>query len=68
VPAFRCAERFEPFLPLGLGFAAGAMLVVAVVELLPDAAKDMHPALALAVTVVSFGIMGMAQWEINGVI
>jgi hypothetical protein len=44
------------------------MLVVAVVELLPDAAKDMHPALALAVTVVSFGIMGMAQWEINGVI
>eukprot|EP00613_Pedinella_sp_CCMP2098_P002035 CAMPEP_0171616870 /NCGR_PEP_ID=MMETSP0990-20121206/13746_1 /TAXON_ID=483369 /ORGANISM="non described non described, Strain CCMP2098" /LENGTH=223 /DNA_ID=CAMNT_0012181241 /DNA_START=304 /DNA_END=975 /DNA_ORIENTATION=- len=68
VPAFRFVDHFEPLLPVGLGFAAGAMLVVAVVELLPDAIKDTNPALVLSITAVSFGIMGMIQWEINGVI
>ncbi len=37
VPAFLFVETFEPLLPAGLGFAAGAMLWMVVAELVPDA-------------------------------
>jgi zinc transporter ZupT len=40
VPAFVFVAAFEPLLPFGLGFAAGAMIWVVVGELLPDAFKD----------------------------
>jgi zinc transporter ZupT len=37
VPAFLFVEAFKPALPYGIGFAAGAMLFMVFVELLPEA-------------------------------
>lgn len=37
VPAFLFVEAFEPALPYGIGFAAGAMILMVIVELLPEA-------------------------------
>jgi len=37
VPAFLFVEEFRSVLPLGLGFAAGAMLWIALTQLVPDA-------------------------------
>jgi zinc transporter, ZIP family len=39
VPAFLCVEAFTPLLPFGLGFAAGAMLWMVAVELVPEAVR-----------------------------
>ena len=41
--AFRFVDTFEPIQPAGLGFAAGAMLYVAWVELLSEAREDPAP-------------------------
>ncbi len=40
VPAFVFVETFEAWLPVGLGFAAGAMIWMVFSELLPDALED----------------------------
>jgi len=48
VPAFLFVQVFRPFLPVGLGFAAGAMLWMVAVELIPDA-LDEAPARPVAV-------------------
>jgi zinc transporter, ZIP family len=43
VPAFLFVEAFRPLLPLGLGFAAGAMLWMAAVDLVPEAVRVAPP-------------------------
>jgi zinc transporter ZupT len=42
VPAFLLVEWFEPVLPVGLGFAGGAMVWMVARELVPDAAGDIR--------------------------
>jgi zinc transporter ZupT len=43
VPAFLFVEQFTGFLPLGLGFAAGAMLSLVAVDLVPEALESRRP-------------------------
>lgn len=67
VPAFLFVRLFEPVLPVGLGFAAGAMLWMVIGELVPDALEDAS-ANAVAVTVVvAAAAMIVFQHLIGGV-
>jgi ZIP family zinc transporter len=52
VPAFLFVEEFSAFLPIGLGFAAGAMIWLVAVDLVPEALETSRP-LAVAGTVTA---------------
>jgi zinc transporter ZupT len=43
VPAFLFVEAFEPLLPLGFGFAAGAMVWMVAADLVPEAVRVAPP-------------------------
>lgn len=61
VPAFLFVEAFRPALPWGLGFAAGAMVFMVLVELLPEAFHEggRRP----VATLVTLTVIGMVLFQ-----
>lgn len=62
VPAFLFVSTFEPVLPYGLGFAAGAMIWMVFSELMPDALEETSHNLVAVVTTLS--IVAMVAFQV----
>lgn len=56
-PAFLFVETFRPFLPVGLGLAAGAMIWMVFAELFPDALDNVKSGSAATAVTLAFAIM-----------
>jgi zinc transporter ZupT len=66
VPAFLFVATFQPYLPVGLGFAGGAMIWMVFSELIPEALDDASsPAVATVVTLSLMAMIGF-QWFLRG--
>jgi zinc transporter ZupT len=61
VPAFLFVEAFRPALPWGLGFAAGAMVFMVLVELLPEAFEEGRR--AEVATLATATLVGMVVFQ-----
>jgi zinc transporter ZupT len=61
VPAFLLVDVFHQYLPMGLGFAAGAMTWMVFAELIPDARKDASPAVVASVITLAIIFMLILQ-------
>src|SRR5215204_1943942 len=61
VPAFLLVESFKAVLPLGLGFAGGAMLWMVGAQLIPDALRTTRPLPVAAVILAAAGAMIVLQ-------
>ena len=61
VPAFLFVEAFRPALPYGLGFAAGAMVFMVLVELLPDAFEQGNR--ASVATTATLSVVAMVLFQ-----
>ena len=63
VPAFIFVDQFQAALPYGIGFAAGAMVFMVLVELLPEAYdQGRRPITALIVTTAMVGMVLFQQY------
>ena len=61
VPAFLLVEWFQPVLPVGLGFAGGAMVWMVAAQLIPDALRTAGPRGVAAATAGSGAVMVALQ-------
>ncbi|MFW5760388.1 MAG: ZIP family metal transporter [Cyclobacteriaceae bacterium] len=61
VPAFLFVEAFNPFLPVGLGLAAGAMIWMVFSEIVPDALKDSKKENVAIIITISIAAMVIFQ-------
>jgi zinc transporter ZupT len=66
VPAFLLVEWFEPVLPVGLGFAGGAMVWMVFAQLVPDALQTAGTRSVVAVAAASAGAMIALQLALLG--
>lgn len=57
VPAYLFVTTFQPFLPVGMGLAAGAMIWLVFSELVPDSLE--HLSTSAAATAVTLAFLGM---------
>jgi len=64
--SFLFVDAFQGLLPLGLAFAAGAMIYVCLHELLNEAVEQLGWSTALATTSISFGAMCVAIVGLQG--
>ncbi|MEI4233701.1 ZIP family metal transporter [Roseovarius sp. D22-M7] len=56
-PAYLFVEAFRPFLPVGLGLAAGAMIWMVFAELFPDALDNVKSGSAATAVTLAFAVM-----------
>jgi len=61
VPAFIFVEWFHDILPIGLGFAGGAMIWMVFSEIIPEAIEDAKP--SIVATVVTLSIAAMLVFQ-----
>ncbi|MFP3853643.1 MAG: ZIP family metal transporter [Anaerolineales bacterium] len=61
VPAFLFVTVFQPFLPVGLGVAGGAMIWMVVAELIPDALEDSSG--SMIATILALAFAGMLAFQ-----
>jgi zinc transporter ZupT len=66
LPAFLFVEAFRPFLPVGLGFAAGAMGWMVARELVPEALDDAPPGPVALVLALATAAMLAFQVLLHG--
>jgi zinc transporter ZupT len=66
VPAFLFVLAFQPWLPLGLGLAAGAMIWMTLADLVPDALEDVsNHTVAIVVTLSLTAMLAFQEFVLQ---